>query len=106
MNKRIRLAIAIALSSMAIGWTADSPVQKVSMAEARAIALNVYSGKIESEELENEHAMSVYSFDIRRGRHGRVHEIQISENTGKVVSHTIETVKQEADEKASEQGTK
>ncbi len=106
MERNILFAMAITFALMTNGAAAEIPEHKVSMQEARAIALQVYSGKVESAELENEHGISVYSFDIRRGKHGVVREIQIAETTGKVVSNKTETPKQEADEKAADQGKK
>jgi uncharacterized membrane protein YkoI len=106
MKKNLLYAIVITTALTTYGAAAEISEHKVDMKEARAAALQVYSGKVESAELENEHGMSVYSFDIRRGKHGLVHEIQIAENTGKVVSNTTETRKQEADEKAADQGKK
>lgn len=74
---------------------------KISMKQARAVALKKASGKIESEELEREHGRLVYSFDIRISD-GRISEVQVSAINGKVVSVQHETAEQEAKEAQKE----
>ncbi len=63
---------------------------KVSMTEARAIALKAHPGKITAEELEKEKGGSGlrYSFDIR---HGKVtQEVGVDAHTGKVLENAPE----------------
>ena len=63
---------------------------KVTMAEARAIALKAHPGKITAEELEKEKGGSGlrYSFDIR---HGKVtQEVGVDAHTGKVLENAPE----------------
>ena len=63
---------------------------KVTMAEARAIALKAHPGKIIAEELEKEKGGSGlrYSFDIR---HGKVtQEVGVDAHTGKVLENAPE----------------
>jgi uncharacterized membrane protein YkoI len=63
---------------------------KVSLADARTIALKTFPGKIKDEELEKEKGGSGlrYSFDIGRGR--VTHEIGVDAKTGKVLENRVE----------------
>ena len=63
---------------------------KVTMSEARAIALKVVSGKITDEELEKEGGGSGlrYSFDIEY--QGATHEVGIDARTGKLLENSTE----------------
>jgi uncharacterized membrane protein YkoI len=71
---------------------------KISIEQAREIALKRAPGKIESGELERERGRLVYSFDIRNAK-GTITEVQVSAVTGKIVSVKHENKKQEAAEK-------
>lgn len=67
---------------------------------AVAIALRkVPGGKILEAEVEEEHALLVYSFDIKEMGKPGIREIQVDANNGKVVSDERET---EADEQAEQ----
>jgi uncharacterized membrane protein YkoI len=63
---------------------------KVSIAEARAIALKAYPGKITDEELEKEKGGSGlrYSFDIKRG--AVTQEVGVDAQSGKVLENKKE----------------
>ncbi|MDE2464410.1 MAG: PepSY domain-containing protein [Alphaproteobacteria bacterium] len=63
---------------------------KITMAQARGIALKVEHGRIVSGELEREAGGSGlrYSFDIRTGK--VTHEVGIDAKTGKVLENSIE----------------
>ena len=63
---------------------------KVSIAEARAIALKAHPGKITDEELEKEKGGSGlrYSFDIKRGT--VTQEVGVDAQTGKVLENKKE----------------
>jgi uncharacterized membrane protein YkoI len=63
---------------------------KISLAEARAIALKVFAGSIASEELEKEKGGSGlrYSFDIRSG--SAVHEVGVDARTGRILENSVE----------------
>lgn len=63
---------------------------KVGVAQARAIALKAYPGKIISMELEKENGGSGlrYSFDIRQG--ASTHEVGIDAQSGKVLENVVE----------------
>lgn len=63
---------------------------KVSLTQARHIALSTYPGKIVSEELEKEGGGSGlrYSFDIKKGN--TTHEVGVDAKTGKVLENSVE----------------
>ena len=63
---------------------------KISLRQARAIALKAYPGKIMKEELEHERGGSGlrYSFDLRRGKHWR--EVGVDAMTGRVLENSRE----------------
>jgi uncharacterized membrane protein YkoI len=63
---------------------------KVSISDARAIALKAHPGKITDEELENEKGGSGlrYSFDIKRG--AVTQEVGVDAQTGKVLENKRE----------------
>lgn len=74
---------------------------KITLAEAREIALREENGTVESEELEKEHGKLVYSFDIRNAA-GTITEIWVDAKTGKVVHKSEENAEAEAKEKAAD----
>ena len=74
---------------------------KITMAEARAIALKNASGTIKSEEIENEHGKLIYSFDIATGGPG-ITEVNVDAMNGKVIAVQKENAKKEAVEKKQE----
>ena len=63
---------------------------KVTLPEARAIALKAFTGKITDEELEKEKGGSGlrYSFDIKNG--GVTHEVGVDAKTGKLLENSAE----------------
>jgi uncharacterized membrane protein YkoI len=63
---------------------------RVTLAEARAIALKAFPGKITDEELEKEKGGSGlrYSFDIKNG--GVTHEVGVDAKTGKLLENSVE----------------
>jgi uncharacterized membrane protein YkoI len=88
---RFALAVLLGVGTIAAPAAAQpSPAQtaKVSLNEARAIALKLYASKIMKEELEREAGALRYSFDIRRGKRWR--EIGVDAMTGKVVENIAE----------------
>ena len=64
---------------------------KVTLAEARAIALKAFPGKITDEELEKEKGGSGlrYSFDIKNG--SVTHEVGVDAKTGKLLENSVES---------------
>jgi hypothetical protein len=73
---------------------------KLSMGEAKKVALSKESGTIKSQELEHEKGRWIYSFDIQHEQ--QVHEVNVDANTGEVVEDSVENPADEAKEKASE----
>jgi uncharacterized membrane protein YkoI len=65
---------------------------KLTLDEARAIALKVFAGEIASEELEKEKGGSGlrYSFDIKKG--SVTHEIGVDAKTGRILENSVERV--------------
>lgn len=79
---------------------------KITMAQAREIALREDNGTVESAELEMDGSIPmrkklVYSFDIRNSK-GTITEIWIDAKTGKVVHKSEENAAAEAKEKAAD----
>jgi len=68
-------------------WAAEA---RITMPQARAIALKVYPGKIVTEELEKEKGGSGlrYSFDIKSGKD--THEVGVDAKTGKVLENSLD----------------
>ncbi len=64
---------------------------KISMEQARAIALKAHPGKISDEELENENGGSGlrYSFDIKHA-HAKTQEVGVDAMSGKVLENDPE----------------
>ena len=69
---------------------------KVTITEARAIALKTQPGKIIEEELEKEDGSLRYSFEIEVGKTS--HEVSIDAQTGKVLENTVENEINEKDD--------
>jgi uncharacterized membrane protein YkoI len=63
---------------------------KITLDEARAIALKTYAGEIVVQELEKEKGGSGlrYSFDIKNGK--VTHEVGVDAKTGKVLENSVE----------------
>ena len=90
MNKLPLLAVVGASIGMtpAVAATAHKPIAKISMVQARAVALKKAPGKIVDAEYEKEGGGWRYSFDVRQG--ARIHEIGIDPNSGRIVEDKYE----------------
>jgi hypothetical protein len=76
---------------------------KVRSDSAMKVALaKVPGGKIREAELEREHSMVVYSFDITDPKKSGVEEVLVDATSGKVVSAQHESAAAEAAERAAE----
>lgn len=73
---------------------------KITMDQAREIALKKVSGTVESAELEREHGKLIYSFDIRTAKD--ITEVQVGALDGKIVALEHEDTAKEAKEKGKE----
>ncbi len=94
-NRGIRygaLVLALLLACPALAYTGEKLAKdaKVSIAEARAIALKVHPGKITDEELEREAGGTGlrYSFDIKSG--SSTYEVGVDARTGRVLENAKE----------------
>lgn len=91
MNKLPLLAMAAAAAGLVPAMAISAPKKpaaKLSMAQARAIALSKAPGKIADAEYEKEGGGWRYSFDIRQGT--RIHEVCVDANTGRIVEDKFE----------------
>ena len=84
----IGAAPALAIAKTGAAKTGTAQKAKISISEARAIALKAYPGKISKEELEHEGGGSGlrYSFDMRHGNKWR--EVGVDALTGRVLENT------------------
>lgn len=78
---------------------------KISMDQAREIAVKKAPGTVKSSELEREHGKLIYSFDIQTSK-TEITEVNVDAKDGKVVSVAHESAKKEADEKKKEEKEK
>ena len=85
-------ALAVALTGPAVGFTGQKYVRyaKVTLADARAIALKARPGKITDSELEYEKGGSGlrYSFDVRNA--AKKYEVGVDAKTGTVLENSTE----------------
>ncbi len=83
-------AALISISAQAYTGASLAKNAKVSMDEARAIALKAHPGKITDAELEKENGGSGlrYSFDIKSGK--GTQEVGVDAQTGKVLENKLE----------------
>lgn len=89
------VSMSLVLAGAAMTAQAASPAKleaqaKVTMTNARTIALKAYPGKIVKEELEQEKGGSGlrYSFDITSAK--VTHEVGVDAKTGKVLENSVE----------------
>jgi hypothetical protein len=101
MRSLIRFSLPVAL---VLGTLVTTPLfsesPKLSKEKAQKIALKLHPGKVKSSELETEHGLQVYSFDIQTDQ--GVREVGIDANSGKVVEDSVESPADEAKEKDAE----
>jgi uncharacterized membrane protein YkoI len=83
------LPIAALATGAALAAAPHGPPAKLTMAQARVIALKAAPGKIVESDYEKEKGAWRYSFDIRQGT--RVHEVGVDANNGKIVESSYET---------------
>ncbi len=91
MTKTYQAAALLIAGILTTGAAQAKPAAqpaKISMAQARAIALRAAPGKVISAEYENEGGGWRYSFDIQQK--GNVQEIGISGKSGKIVENKSE----------------
>lgn len=83
------VGLAAVLAQTAVA-TPHAPKAKLTMAQARTIALRIAPGKIADAEYEKEGGGWRYSFDIRQGK--RIHEIGVDANNGHIVENKYEAL--------------
>ncbi|MCW3099292.1 MAG: Peptidase propeptide and domain [Chthonomonadaceae bacterium] len=111
-NRSLRAALAglslLGLLSVGFGSAnADqTPKTKFSASQAEAAALKKYKGgKIQGKSaLENEEGKWQYGVMVKVG--GKMHEVMVDANTGKIASEEVVTAKEEAAEKKAEEAAK
>ncbi len=114
MKRRYHMGLVVALIASAGSaslWAGDATQEslkteaKISHEAASRTALaKVPGGSIQSSELEREHGMLIWSFDIARPTTRNITEVQVDAKTGAVVSETTETPKQQRAEAIKEKG--
>ena len=80
------------------------PANRVSMEQARKVALQAYAGKIHGEELEFEGGKWIYSFDLRSPKDKLEHEVNVDAITGKLIAVQTESAADEKKELQEEGG--
>jgi uncharacterized membrane protein YkoI len=96
--KKSLIAVSMTLLLAVVGIAATKTEHpKITAKQARATALAKAPGKVESEELEREDGLFVWSFDIRTNAK-TITEVWVDANSGKVVRTEIETPADEARE--------
>ena len=81
-------ALGVGTTAIAAAPAQKGPAPKISMQQARAMALKLAPGKVISSEYEKEGGIWRYSFDIQQ--RGNVQEIGIDGRTGKIVENKSE----------------
>ncbi len=93
-------ALPLLAVAMLFGAPTEKPTPKITMDQAKSIALKKEAGKIKSSELENEKGRWIYSFDIKTP--SSLHEVNVDANTGEVIEDSVENAKAEAKEAAAD----
>ncbi len=78
--------VGAAVSAFAASTASSQP--KITMTEARTIALKTFPGEIVKAELEHEGGGLRYSFDMRQGKQWR--EVGVDAMTGRIVENSRE----------------
>lgn len=84
----VGLSLSAAGAALAYSGQQYASQAKVTIAQARAIALKTQPGKITDQELEQENGGLRYSFDIKTG--SKTHEVGVDAKTGKVLENSLE----------------
>ena len=112
MKTSMLVAILLALFSLS-AWGADqskasqaelSKQAKITMEQARKVALAKEAGTITEGELEHEQGRLIYSFDIKMA--DGIHEVNVDAKTGEIVEDTFESAAAQAKEKAADKKQK
>jgi uncharacterized membrane protein YkoI len=110
MTKRgiltVSFALVVGILSAAPAQTSEAQLMKeakVTKSQAEKIALTkIWGGIVKSAELEKEHGLLIWSFDIAKPGTKIITGIQVDAKTGKIASVQIETPKDQAKEAAAD----
>ena len=88
----VTLALVLSAPLAVAGGKAPAHAAKISMAQARAIALAKIPGAVRSAELEHERGRWIYSFEIKPAGETRkiVREVNVDADRGTIVSLEVE----------------
>jgi hypothetical protein len=100
MRMRLRPWLLILCVVAFPGVAANTTVSRA-QAEKTALA-RVPTGVVKSAELEKEHGLMVWSFDIATPSSKDIHEIQVDATSGKVVRTEVETPSDQAKERQAD----
>ena len=111
-NRSLRAVLAgfTLLGLLAVGVgpvnAAQTPKTKLSASQAEAVTLKKYKdGKTQGKPaLENEEGKWQYGVMVKSG--GKMHEVMVDANTGKIASEEVVTATEEAAEKKAEEAAK
>ncbi len=81
----------------------QAPADRVSLQKAREIAIHVYPGKVQGEELEFEGGKWIYSFDLKNTGDKKVHEVHVDAITGLILDVHVESAADEPKEKREDE---
>lgn len=102
---RLHVYCSVAALFMTVATVqAEAKASKVTMDQAKTIALKLHPGTIKSAEREKENGLQIYSFDIQT-KEG-IREVNVDSATGKVVEDSVESPASEAQEKAADKRAK
>jgi Peptidase propeptide and YPEB domain len=107
-SRILAVGFALVVAAVTTGQAQPSEAQlmketKVTKSRAEKTALTkVPDGIIKSAELEREHGLLIWSFDIAKPGTKNITEVQVDAKTGKIASVKIETPKDQATEAAAE----
>ena len=105
MKKSVMIAVLFVAALTASVAFARNEKPRIPREKARQIALAKAPGKIESEELEQEHGKLVWSFDIRTSPEA-ITEVLVNAKDGSIVAVQHETNASEKAEKEKEKKEK
>ena len=100
MTKKVFVVLTLLLAASLGAIAQSKPKPKISMEQAKQIALQKENGTVKSSELEKEHGRWIYSLDISTP--SGIREVNVDANTGKIVEDSKETSADEAREAAQE----
>jgi hypothetical protein len=107
-SRILAVGFALVVAAVTTGQAQPSEAQlmketKVTKSRAEKTALTkVPDGIIRSAELEREHGLLIWSFDITKPGTKNITEVQVDAKTGKIASVKIETPKDQATEAHAE----